>query len=32
MEEGKCSREVAIKALRANNGDPVKALVEVALK
>jgi nascent polypeptide-associated complex subunit alpha len=29
MNEGKCSRQVAIKALRAHNGDPVEALLEV---
>jgi len=29
MEEGKCSREEAIKALRNNNGDPVEALLEI---
>ena len=29
MNEGKCSREVAIKALRAHNGDTVEALLEV---
>ena len=31
MNEGKCSREVAIKALRAHNGDPVEALLEVGM-
>ena len=29
MNEGKCSRQAAIKALRAHNGDPVEALLEV---
>ncbi len=29
MNEGKCSRQVAIKALRAHNGDPVEALLEI---
>ena len=29
MNEGKCSRQVAIRALRAHNGDPVEALLEV---
>ena len=29
MNETKCSREVAIKALRKHNGDPVEALLEV---
>ena len=29
MNEGKCSRQVAIKALKAHNGDPVEALLEV---
>ena len=29
MEEGKCTREEAIKALRKHNGDPVEALLEV---
>ena len=29
MTEGKCSRQVAIKALRAHHGDPVEALLEV---
>ena len=29
MNEGKCSRAAAIKALRAHNGDPVEALLEV---
>ena len=29
MTEGKCSRQVAIRALRAHNGDPVEALLEV---
>ncbi len=29
MNEGKCSRQVAIKALRAHNGDPVEALLDV---
>ena len=29
MNEGKCTRQVAIKALRAHNGDPVEALLEV---
>ena len=30
--EAKCSREVAIKALRNNNGDPVEALLEIDQK
>jgi len=29
MNEGKCSRQAAIKALRAHNGDPVEALLDV---
>ena len=29
MNEGKCSRAATIKALRAHNGDPVEALLEV---
>ena len=29
MNEGKCSRQAAIKALRAHNGDPVEALLEI---
>ena len=29
MNEGKCSRQQAIKALRAHNGDPVEALLEI---
>ena len=29
MNEGKCSRAAAIKALRAHKGDPVEALLEV---
>ena len=29
MNEGHCSRQAAIKALRAHNGDPVEALLEV---
>ena len=29
MNEGKCSRQAAIKALRKNNGDPVEALLEL---
>ena len=29
MNEGKCSRQTAIKALRAHNGDPVEALLDV---
>ena len=29
MNEGKCSRQVAIRALRAHNGDPVEALLDV---
>ena len=29
MTEGKCSRQAAIKALRAHNGDPVEALLDV---
>ena len=29
MNEGNCSRAVAIKVLRAHNGDPVEALLEV---
>lgn len=29
MTEGKCSRQRAIKALRAHNGDPVEALLDV---
>ena len=29
MNEGKCTRQQAIKALRAHNGDPVEALLEV---
>ena len=31
MNEGKCSRQVAIRALRAHNGDPVEALLEVGI-
>ena len=29
MNEGKCSRQAAIKALRAHGGDPVEALLDV---
>ena len=29
MNEGKCSRQAAIKALKAHNGDPVEALLEI---
>ena len=29
MNEGKCSRQAAIQALRAHNGDPVEALLDV---
>ena len=29
MNEGKCSRQAAIKALRKTNGDPVEALLEI---
>ena len=29
MNEGKCSRQAAIKALKAHNGDPVEALLDV---
>ncbi len=29
MTEGNCSRQQAIKALRAHNGDPVEALLEI---
>ena len=29
MNEGKCSRQVAIKALRAHNGDAVEALLDL---
>ena len=29
MDEGKCSRQAAIKVLRAYNGDPVEALLDV---
>ena len=29
MNAGKCSRQAAIKALRAHNGDPVEALLDV---
>ena len=29
MNEGKCSRQAAMKALRAHNGDPVEALLDV---
>ena len=29
MNEGKCTRQVAIRALRAHNGDPVEALLDV---
>ena len=29
MEKGRCSRSTAIRALRAHNGDPVEALLEV---
>ena len=29
MNEGKCTRLEAIKALRAHNGDPVEALLDV---
>ena len=29
MNEGKCSRQAAIKALRAHNGDAVEALLDV---
>ena len=29
MNEGKCARQAAIKALRAHNGDPVEALLDV---
>ena len=29
MNEGNCSRQQAIKALRAHNGDPVEALLEI---
>ena len=29
MEEGKCSREAAIKALKIHNGDVVEAILEV---
>ena len=29
INEGKCSRQAAIKALRAHNGDPVEALLDV---
>ena len=29
MNEGKCSRQAAIKALRAHNGDPVEAVLDV---
>ena len=29
MNEAKCSRQAAIKALRAHNGDPVEALLDV---
>ena len=29
MQEGKCSRLAAVKALRAHNGDPVEALLDV---
>ena len=29
MNEGKCSRQAAIRALRAHNGDPVEALLDV---
>ncbi len=29
MNEGKCSRQAAIKALRAYNGDTVEALLDV---
>ena len=32
MNEAKCSREDAIKALRNNNGDPVEALLEIENK
>ena len=32
MNEGKCSRQVAIRALRAHNGDPVEALLEEEAK
>ena len=29
MDEGKCTREQAIKALRKHNGDPVEVLLDV---
>ena len=29
MKEGKCSRQAAIKALRAHGGDPVEALLDI---
>ena len=29
MNEGKCSRQAAIKALRAHNGDPIEALLDI---
>ncbi len=29
MNEGKCTRQQAIKALRAHNGDPVEALLDI---
>ena len=29
MNEGKCSRQAAIKAHRAQRGDPVEALLDV---
>ena len=32
MNEGKCSKEEAIKALRKHNGDPVEALLEIDCK
>ena len=31
MYEGRCSREVAINALKMHNGDPVEALLDVGL-
>ena len=31
MNEGKCSRRFAIKALRLYNGDPVEALLDISI-